>query len=228
MCVLHVTSAAERTASHDLIPNADTEVISNGVEVPATVPQRNWKPGGRLRILFLGRLDPKKGIENLLDAIAFTRTARIVLEICGTGNQNYVDALKSRVSSLGLHDVVRFTGHVDGDQKSNAFFRSDVCVVPSHSENFGMVVAESLAHGVPVIASTGTPWEKLATVRCGYWVSNQPEVLADAIARIAEEDLSAMGERGRSWMKRDFAWTGVASKMHELYLRLCKCGRTRP
>jgi glycosyltransferase involved in cell wall biosynthesis len=219
-CVLHVTSEVERHASLQLIPAAGAEVIPNGIEVPEHEPQRSWRPDGRLRLLFLGRLDRKKGLENLLDALTRLRNSRVSLEVCGTGDAIYVESLRMRVASLALEEMVTFSGHVDGDRKSDAFSRADVCVIPSHSENFCMVVAESLARGVPVIASTGTPWSALADQKAGYWVPNDPESLALALTRIQGEDLELMGSRGKNWMRNTFGWGEIGKQMHALYGRL--------
>jgi glycosyltransferase involved in cell wall biosynthesis len=92
-----------------------------------------------------------------------------------------------------------------------------VCVVPSFSENFGMVVAEALATGVPVIASTGAPWSEIERHGCGFSVENDPQSLVEAINRISSVPLAAMGKKGRVWMEREFTWPSVAQRMNEVY-----------
>lgn len=216
-CFLHVTSEQERVASLARIPHALAQVIRNGVEIPETLPTRDWRPGGTTRLLFIGRLDRKKGIENLFRALASLRGQAFALEICGTGEVQYVRALKELSVSLGIAAQMTFTGHVDGEDKLKAFMRADLCVVPSHSENFAMVVAESLAHGVPVVASKGTPWPMLLKHKCGDWVENSPECLATAIHRICSMPLSDLGQNGRQWMQSEYSWRAVAEEMHELY-----------
>jgi glycosyltransferase involved in cell wall biosynthesis len=216
-CALHVTSVEEEHASLARIRVRMARVIRNGVEVPDALAPRPWTPDGRLRLLFLGRLDPKKGIENLLHALALLRDPSISLSICGTGNADYVTHLNRLAASLPNGAQARFRGHVDGQDKTDAFATADLCVAPSHNENFCMVVAESLAHGVPVIASTGTPWARLAERACGRWVDNAPESLARAIAEMRTERLAEMGARGRKWMQEEFGWDAVAKEMRELY-----------
>jgi glycosyltransferase involved in cell wall biosynthesis len=115
---------------------------------------------------------------------------------------------------------VTFHGPVSGEVKERQFAEADVCVVPSYKENFCMVVAESLAHGVPVVASLGTPWSRLEEMGCGLWVSNEEDQLAAAIDRIGEMTLREMGARGRDWMVRDFSWQTVADRMMAEYLAL--------
>lgn len=83
-----------------------------------------------------------------------------------------------------------------------------------------MVVAEALAHGVPVIASRGTPWEAVEDEGCGLWVDNAPQQLARAIERAGAMDLAAMGARGREWMRREFSWDVVSANMMRVYRSL--------
>ena len=220
--VLHVTSTTEAEESAQIIRIAPCHTIPNGVEIPDERPGRAWRPGGVTRLLFIGRLDAKKGIENLLSAVKYTPRDATRLTICGSGEAAYREELLSLVSSLELTERVRFLGHVDGHAKAAAFMEADVCVIPSFTENFGMVVAEALAHGVPVIASRGTPWAAVEEHHCGLWVDNKPEALRAAIASLDGADLEAMGKRGRMWMQKDFAWSAVAGQMHSLYTRLAE------
>ena len=220
-CVLHVTSEQERMASLARIPHVSARVIRNGVDFPIVLPQREWCPGGRMRLIFIGRLDPQKGIENLLNALGLLRGEELSLEICGTGEATYVQELKALVKQLRLDKRVEFVGHVNAENRFAAFMRADLCVTPSHKENFAMVVAEALAHGVPVIASTGTPWRGVIERGCGAWVDNSPETLASAIHGMRYRPLAEFGQRGRCWMGSDFSWEVVAEEMYELYKSIC-------
>lgn len=216
--LLHTTSEDEYLFSLKGIPRARAVIVPNGVELPpASVLERGWAPSGSFRILFVSRIDPKKGLEMLLEALRLLGDISVKLEVCGTGDESYVGSIRSMVETMGLASQVRFSGHLSGDEKMQAFMRSDLCVLPSHSENFGMVIAESLAHGVPVIASRGTPWQALEAVRCGRWIDNAPEILARAITELRCANLASMGARGRSWMEKDFSWPAVASSMTEVY-----------
>lgn len=225
-CLLHVTSDQEREATSARLRNAPTLLIPNGVDIPHTLPSRDWRPGGQLRVLFLGRLDPKKGIENLIESLAGL-PPYVSAKICGTGDEGYVDALRQLVRNLRVESRVQFEGHVDGAEKARAFFETDVCVVPSHTENFGMVVAESLAHGTPVVASTGTPWKKLDEKNAGTWVPNDPSSLLNALLRLSTQDLATMGARGRKWMIEDYSWEHVAAGMLDAYSRLIEQNRSK-
>jgi glycosyltransferase involved in cell wall biosynthesis len=225
--VMHVTSEEERRANLERMDRASAEVIPNGIDLPErTSAARDWQPDEQTRLLYLGRLDPIKGIENLLQAVA-RLDQRVTLAICGDGDEKYQTSLEALTAALALCDRVSFHGKVTGEEKHESFRQADVCVVPSHRENFCMVVAESLAQGVPVIASRGTPWREVETIGCGMWVENDPASLAVAIERIRHQPLDTMGEKGREWMEKEFSWTDVAEKMVRLYQRLAPAGAAR-
>src|SRR6185436_18734455 len=113
-----------------------------------------------LRLLYLGRLHPIKGIENLLKALTLV-TSRVQLEICGEGDADYADRLRGLVHELHLPKIVQFHGRVDGEEKEEQFRAADLCIAPSHKEAFCTVLLESMARGVPVIASRGIPWQRI-------------------------------------------------------------------
>jgi glycosyltransferase involved in cell wall biosynthesis len=218
--VLHVTSQQEAEESAHRIRNATMVLIQNGVDTPASLPAREWRPGGQMRLLYLGRLDPIKGIDNLLKAMAEMRDDTVRLRICGTGAPEYAQYLADLCRQLGIERNVEFVGAVLGATKTVEFLRADVCVVPSHSENFGMVVAEALAHGTPVIASRGTPWKDIESQGAGFWVANDPHALSKAISRAQQSDLGAMGEAGKNWMQRSYSWHPIAARMLDVYRQL--------
>jgi glycosyltransferase involved in cell wall biosynthesis len=116
-----------------------------------------------------------------------------------------------------LTQEVRFTGELPDAGKADFFAQLDLLVMPSHTENFGIVAAEALAHGVPVIASRGTPWAALVEHDCGLWIDNTPEELAHAIALLSHRDLRAMGERGRRYAQEAFGWDALCVRMIASY-----------
>ncbi len=223
-CVLHVTAGVEREASLIRLPGFEAALIPNGVELPSELPGRAWQPSGVLRLMFISRLDPKKGLENLLRALAIA-DAKTVLSVYGTGDAAYVQSLKALTANLGIRSRVTFHGHADGDKREAAFTSADLFVFPTHSENFGMVVAEALARGVPAVVSRGAPWAGLEPKGCGLWVDNSPEVLSQAIDTLRGAPLAAMGLRGRSWMQDEFQWPARAAEMMALFERLLSSKR---
>ncbi len=217
--VLHVTSEPERSESLAKIPAARAQLIPNGVEIPAGVC--HLEATGPFRLLYIGRIDPKKGIENLLEACArldFPWT----LTIAGTGDPGYLRSIADRIHTRGLEGKATLAGEVLGEAKERAFQSADLCVVASFTENFAMVVAEALARAVPVIASRGTPWQEVEENGCGLWIDNHPESLAAGISRLRSAPLREMGLRGREWMQRDFSWDAIGARMTALYQGLAQ------
>jgi glycosyltransferase involved in cell wall biosynthesis len=217
--VLHVTSEVERSESARRLSGVTTVVIGNGVALPSAVAHE--KTDGRVRLLYFGRLDPKKGIENLLVACAgLSGSRRYSLAIAGAGGKPYVASLHGLIDKHSLAPMVTMMGPISPQDRGELFAKADVTVVPSYTENFCNVIAESLAHEVPVIASKGTPWARVEDRGCGLWVDNDPGSLAEAIERITSMPLREMGKKGRNWMAAEFSWRARAEQMLDIYLSL--------
>jgi glycosyltransferase involved in cell wall biosynthesis len=233
---LHVTSEAEAADVAAKIPGAEVVVIPNGVEVPDAPPRR--PPDDHLELLYLGRVHPIKAIDRLVAACKLLDDRRTVdwkLTIAGHGTPEDESALRAQIHQLGLADKISMSGEVPRENKGALFEQTSLTVVPSHTENFGTVVAESLAHGVPVIASKGTPWRRVEEIGCGLWVENSAESLAAAIEQISSNGglpgrieqrnavaspLEEMGRRGREWMEKEYSWAQRTAEMKALYARI--------
>ena len=147
-------------------------------------------------------------------------TTNWFLLIAGDGEEKYKASLKKLTEDLGLTDAVRFVGHADGEEKARLLANAQALILASKSENFGMSVAEALAHGTPCVVTKTAPWEGLESESCGFWVNDSVEALAEGMNRLmtlSPEERRAMGARGREWMKREFSWQGVAERMISLY-----------
>ena len=198
-------------------------VLPNGVDVPTVelnTDASNYSD--RRRMFFLSRIHPKKNVDMLIRCWA--RLEGLFpnwhLSIVGPDNNNtYANQMKKLAMQLGCHRVT-FEGELNGAEKFRFMVESDCEVLPTHSENFGMVVAESLACGTPVICSQGAPWEGLCKERCGWWVPINEEAFESAMRAamsMPRDALKEMGERGREWMKRDFMWDVIGRKMNLAY-----------
>jgi len=219
--VLHATSDQEVQSSLQRFPGVHVTLIPNGVQVPDKTTHTDGR--GMLRLIYLGRIHPVKGIENLLQSCEILNCQfgdRWSLVIAGAGDPPYMETVRTLIARLRLQQQVRMLGEVVGDAKERLFEHADMLIAPSFTENFGIVIAEALAHGVPVVASTGTPWRRLEEMGCGLWVNNNPENLAKAIERMSRMPLSEMGGRGRDWMKKEFSWDRTAHEMMLCYKRL--------
>lgn len=217
-CTIHVTAKPEADASRARMPGVEIVTVPNGTDIPPDPPSAPppCAEGDTFRLLFMGRLDPIKALDRLLDACC-RLDGPWRLDVAGNGADNYTSTLKRQVAALGLDDQVTFLGHVSGRDKAKLITNAHALVLPSFSENFGMVIVEALACGRPVIASTGTPWAGLQHHNCGLWVDNSVDSLAAAIQSLRRRDLTEMGRRGRAWVERDYTWTGIARRMLLVY-----------
>lgn len=205
-------------------------VIANGIALapsdPASVvPMRRT-------LLFMGRLHPIKGLDNLLLAWSELQHKHPEwdLLIAGPSEGGYLEKLRAMVHSLGLQRVT-FSGPLYGSEKAAAYRDAALFILPSRSENFGMVVAEALAAGCPVVASHGTPWSGLVSQNCGWWTGASVEglvaTLSDAFS-LDRVQLRKLGDNGRLWMLRDFSWQQVAERMIVAYRWILSGGETPP
>ncbi len=216
--VLHVTAASEAAGSVSQLAGIRTVEIPNAVDVPRQINRRR-SDHTACRLIFLGRLHPKKGLSVLFEAMERLPSG-FVLDIYGTGDAAYVAKLQK--AAKRYHGRVTLHGHVEGAAKAAAFARADLFVLPSHSENFGIAVAEALAHGLPVITTTGTPWQDVERMGCGRCIDLARDDLTAEINRLAQADLAAMGARGRAWMTRDFSPAAMVDAFADLYAMLCQ------
>ena len=140
-----------------------------------------------------------------------------MLEIAGNGDKEYIENLNQSAKNI---KNVNFVGAKYGEDKWDFLRSADVMVLPTYSENFGIVIAEALAVGVPVITTQGTPWEDLEIHKCGWWinlsVSNLSLTLEEAMDT-STNDLAIMGSSGRELVAEKYEIKVVTKKMVELY-----------
>jgi glycosyltransferase involved in cell wall biosynthesis len=170
-------------------------------------------------VLFLSRINPKKGLLMLLEAWKALTPDRWRLVIDCNVDSQYLPVVARKVHDLRLGHVVDLVGPLFGVAKERAFLNADLFVLPSYSENFGIVVTEALAYGLPVITTSGTPWEELPAHGCGWWIDPTPEALTETLRQAMAMDpgaLSAMGEKGRAYVRK-FDWDTIAQRTIEVY-----------
>lgn len=177
-------------------------------------------------ILFLSRIHVKKGINFLIEAIANLKAdlQGYTINIAGEGEESYINELKQLASKLGVADLIHFIGGVYGDKKWELFKKADLFVLPTHSENFGIVVAEALACGIPVVTTQGTPWQELESYHCGWWTEIGTEATTKALKEFlqcTETQLEQMGKNGKKLIEEKYSSQKVAQDMVELYKKVC-------
>jgi len=215
------TSATEAEHIRELGFGAPIAIIPNGVNLAVSVPSAETGRTGehQRRVVFMGRIHPKKGLANLLVAWAEVAPEGWDLCLAGPDEGSHLREILGLARDLGLADQLHYLGSVEGAGKYELLNSADVFILPSFSENFGVVVAEALACGVPVITTRGTPWRELSESRCGWWVEADVAGLAMALRAATGMDDSQrreMGRRGRQYASR-FDWADIARQTARVY-----------
>lgn len=214
---IHVTCKQEEKNIRALGFDNRIIIIPNGIDLSkVTKCKENYN---HKKIVFLSRIHEKKGLEILLLAWKNLNIKSWSLEIAGDGNINYIKRIESLITINNIKGVV-LVGPKYGEAKWDYLRSGDIFVLPSYSENFGIVVAEALAVGLPVITTTGTPWEELQTEKCGWWIQLGVKELENALLTAinsGQQELMQMGQRGRKLVESKYSIETVAKSMKVLY-----------
>ena len=218
-CV-QATAESERDNLLKLGYNSNIKVVRLGIDAESIEMKRSWKKSRQ--ILFLSRVHMKKGINFLIEAAAALRAELqgYNILVAGEGDADYVAEMKRMIADNGLQDIVQLIGGVYGDEKWRLFQTSDFFVLPTHSENFGLAIAESLASGTPVITTVGTPWNDLNDTNSGAWIEIGTQPLIDTLKRflsISDEELETMGMNGRKLIETKYSANVMAEEMMKVY-----------
>lgn len=216
--LLHVTARSEYDDIRRMGLKNKIFVVPLGVEKPDNVEIGMCKRDEKV-VLFVSRVQKKKGLMNLVRAWAslpneIRRGWKV--RVVGPDQEGHTSELKALCGELGVMDGFCFTGPKYGDELQVEYQSASLFVLPTYSENFGSVVIEALACGVPVITTKGAPWQELEAHRCGWWIDIGVEPLVAALTEamsLGPEALCSMGSRGRGLVEESYAWDAVIKKM---------------
>jgi glycosyltransferase involved in cell wall biosynthesis len=212
---IHATAQMEKDSIRKLGFKNEITIIPNGIDLSELKGSKEHY--GTKKMVFLSRIHPKKGIEILLEAWRNCDTKGWTLEIAGNGDATYVENLSQSAQDL---NNVHFVGAIYQEAKWNFLRSADVMVLPTFSENFGIVVAEALAVGVPVITTTGTPWQDLENCNCGWWIDLSVMNLKSTLIKVFNtpiDTLESMGNNGKILVKEKYDIKQIAENMNLLY-----------
>ena len=226
---LHATAASEVESFRKLGFGNAVIVSPNGVNLPETKVERSGG-GKRRRALFVSRMHPKKGVLELIEAWRRVQGESWCLELVYTVRNEEERAYERACRELADGDTsIVFTGELDDEAKWTAYGRADLFVLPTYSENFGIVVAEALWAGVPVVTTKGTPWRELEETGCGWWIGTGTDPLADKLREVLALDdgtLRAMGRSGHRLVEEKYTWPAVCQTMIRGYEEILNAHRT--
>ena len=215
---LHATSQAEADQLRALGFEGPVAVIPNGVESRGTFALASFdRPP---QALFMSRLHPKKGLALLIEAWRTVRPSGWTMRVVGPDEGGHRAELERLVAAAGLQGEWSFEAPVYGNDRWRVLQEAQLFILPSHSENFGIVVAEALAAGLPVITTTGTPWNRIDAMGCGLQVAPQVGAIASALEDLTSrsaEERRAMGTRGHSWVEGEFDWAKIGAQLSLFY-----------
>ncbi len=222
---LHATSTLEAVNMSRLGFRPPVDVIPNGIDlVDRPVVESAWasksdRPSRR-RAVFVGRLHPVKNLTALIDAWARAAPRHWELVLAGPDEDGHRALLENRIARLGLGQAVTLPGPVGVAEKRALLLSADLFVLPSFQESFGMAVGEALAHGLPSITTTGTPWEALPAERAGWRIAPTVDALTAALLEatgITDLERRAMGSAAYALVARSYSWTSVGEKVLQCY-----------
>lgn len=227
--MLHATAESEVADIRRLGLKNRLVTAPLGVRVNEAKPHCLLSPsisnsGNKHTLLFVSRVQRKKGLPNLLDAWARLPcelrgdwTVRIV----GPDQDGHTAELVAQANKLGILDEVAFVGsRYDADLDAE-YDAADLFVLPTHSENFGSVVIEALAHRVPVVCTKEAPWKELETQKCGWWIDDNVDALEvalrDGLSRVERGEHVEMGKRGLELVKSKYDWKVIGKTLSDAY-----------
>ena len=216
--VVALSDALAETA-RGTAPDLDIEVIPNGIDTNRFSPPAGRPAERRVRLVTVARLLERKGIHTILEACAKPTVLPVELSIIGTGP--FEPELREMVAEMGLADRVRFLGFVPNDELPHHYRESDIFVLPSETESFGLVFAEAMSCGLPIAASNvgGIP----ETVRDGVdgllCPPRQPLALRENILRLMSsfDTREEISHSQRERILKDYTWDRIAARYADLY-----------
>ncbi|MEA5620808.1 glycosyltransferase [Cronbergia sp. UHCC 0137] len=204
-----------------IIPNGidgkDFETLSN----PEIFYNQFPETRNKTLIIFLGRIDPKKGLDLLAPAFAkaYQKFPQTRLILVGPDNTGFLPTAESYFSKAGCINAVTFTGMLTGEMKYAALAAANIYVAPSYSEGFSMSVLEGMASGLPCVITTGCNFPEAATAKVASVVEINTEQITKALIELLENPLQAkeMGDRARKFILENYTWDQVAAKLVKVY-----------
>ena len=218
--IIHVTSNLEYDEVRSLGFKQPIMIIPNGMHIPDNLKSTNLVPKNKT-LLFLSRIHYKKGIENLIKAWKLLQNdfPDWSLIIVGEGEEWYVNKIKNLIKLNKLNRVA-FKGPLYGSEKFAQYNQSNLFILPSFSENFGMVIAESLACSCPVITTKNTPWDMLEEFDCGWSINNDLDSICKKLRyamQLNPKTLKQKGINGKNYIQKNYSWDLIGNKFNKCY-----------
>jgi len=215
-----------------VFPNANVRVISNGIQLKEfekfnAITQydfiqkfANKTLDTEKIIISMGRLQKVKGFDILIDSFVkvLEKYPNAKLLIAGQ-DEGEKENLMKQIKDLNLIEKVFLVGQINGQDKVDFLVNADLFVLPSHNENFGIVYAESLAAGTPIVASKNTPWSEVEETDCGKWVNNTIDETMGAMIEMLGKDREEMRVNSKKLAEK-YDWKNIAVEFKEVFEKM--------
>jgi len=224
---IHALNQREKMIIANLNLPTPIHIIPNGVSSPPNVNNNNPPlPNAAVTVVYLGRIDPKKGLDHLIQAINIVRSQHpyLHLVLAGPDTLGYRATLQQQIQRLKLDDVVTFTGLLTGDRKWHILNAADVFVYPSLSEGFSIAILEAMVMGCPCIITTGCNFPEAADV--AHIVKPEPDAIATALNHVLADQptAKALGARAQQFVQQHYPWAASAAKLQQIYTTILSSG----
>lgn len=223
-CTWHATSEKEANDIYSLFPKAQVELITDGTFVEeyqtTTIDRKDLLKRFDLSdgdyLAAMGRIHTVKGYDLLIESMLLVQKEFPKLKLLIAGqDEGDLKKLIKLLQKHALEEKVHFVGSLKGEEKQAFLKHAHALVLPSHTENFGIVVVEALACGTAVIASNKTPWAILEKAKAGYWLENTSPSLAKGITNLLS-NTSIDWERNAKLLSQEFDWGTVAKRYKQV------------
>jgi glycosyltransferase involved in cell wall biosynthesis len=227
---VHFTADEEMSLAKSVINIGHGFVVPLGLNTeeydrphdPGLVVQTYPELKGKRIVLFLSRINFKKGLDILVPAFAKAARERpdVHLVLAGPDNEGFADKVRGWVSEQGMDGRVTFTGMIRGDLKLAMLREAEMFVLSSYSENFGISVVEAMAAGLPVVISDKINIHtEVANARAGLVCDTDPDQVGDAIAKLLDDGVlrAQMSANGKQLVATAYSWAGVAEQLEQVY-----------
>jgi glycosyltransferase involved in cell wall biosynthesis len=224
---IHFTAVQEQQEAAQLKLPVPSFILPHGLTIQPTIPHARQRlrqhlnlPADEPIILFLSRLHPKKGLDYLIPALAQIIDRRFTFVLAGDGSPEYVAELQTLITANNIQDRTQCPGFVTGELKNLFLQGSDLFVLTSYSENFGVSVLEALAAGLPAVVTPGVALSDLVREQqLGYIPELDVLSISASIQKALEQPTTAksMGDKARRFVLENYGWDSIASKLGTIY-----------
>lgn len=220
-------NSVEKDVLKNFVPRSKIEVIPNGIDAQASSLSRGNRVRARpFKVLYLGRLDPSKGIELLISAIgllmAESEEAQFHLDIAGAGESSYCSRLRSLCKVVGVENLVTFHGHLDGEKKQNLMSESNLFILPSEAEGLSIAVLEALASALPILITAECGFESEVGAGMGLYCHRDPSSIAAQIREIYKS-YDQFSKNVHRFNIEDYSWGAIRNSMITVYRKALVC-----